>query len=322
MNEHDDSLLRIDALRVDVGQPPNRVHAIRGVSLTINPGQRVGIIGESGSGKTMTALSILRLLPPTATTLSGAILYRGRNLLELPEDALHTIRGKEIGIVFQNALTALNPLFPVGRQIADVYRFHEGVGDGVAWDKAVAMLDEMGIPDPQRRARAYPHQYSGGMAQRAMIAMALVCSPKFLIADEPTTGLDLTIQAQVLDLIRDHTAVSGAALLLISHDLAVITDMCTDVAVMYAGEVLEMGPLNEVLTAPRSPYTKALIDCFEVDTQDRRLAYIAGSVPDLRQESVGCSFAKRCPVAQAICHDERPTLRQVGANHTAACHFA
>lgn len=322
MNEHGDTLLRIEELRVDVGQPPNRVHAIRGVSLAINPGQRLGIIGESGSGKTMTALSILRLLPPTATTLSGAIWHRGQNLLELPEDSLHTIRGKEIGIVFQNALTALNPLFSVGSQIADVYRFHEGVSASVAWAKAVAMLDEMGIPDPQRRARAYPHQYSGGMAQRAMIAMALVCSPSLLIADEPTTGLDLTIQAQVLDLIRDHAVASGAALILISHDLAVITDMCTDFAVMYAGEVLEMGPLSEVLAAPRSPYTKALIDCFGVDAHTRRLAYIAGRVPDLRQEPVGCSFAERCPVAQAICHSERPTLRQMGANHAAACHFA
>ncbi len=322
MNEHGDTLLRIEELRVDVGQPPNRVHAIRGVSLKVNSGQRVGIIGESGSGKTMTALSILQLLPSTATILSGAIWYRGRNLLELAEDGLPAIRGKEIGIVFQNALTALNPLFPVGRQIADVYGFHEGVSDGAAWDKAVAMLDEMGIPDPQRRARAYPHQYSGGMAQRAMIAMALVCSPSLLIADEPTTGLDLTIQAQVLDLIRDHTVESGAALLLISHDLAVITEMCTDVAVMYAGEVLEMGPLNEVLAGPRSPYTKGLIDCFGVDAHDRRLAYIAGRVPDLRREPVGCSFAERCQVAQAICHDVRPTLREVGANHAAACHFA
>ncbi|MBW7883917.1 MAG: ABC transporter ATP-binding protein [Caldilineaceae bacterium] len=322
MNDHDNILLRMEDLHVDVGQPPHRVHALRGVSLTMKPGQRLGIIGESGSGKTMAALSILRLLPPTATTLRGAIWYRSQNLLALPEERLRAVRGKEIGVVFQNALTALNPLFPVGRQIADVYRFHEGVAADVAWDKAVATLDDMGIPDPQRRARAYPHQYSGGMAQRAMIAMALVCSPSLLIADEPTTGLDLTIQAQVLDLIHDHVVASGAALLLISHDLAVIADMCTDVVVMYAGEVLETGPLREIFAAPKSPYTKALIECFGVNVQDRRLAYIAGRVPDLRQEPVGCSFAARCPLADAICRRERPLLRQIGANHEVACHFA
>ncbi len=317
----DNLLLQVNELRVKVGQADNRVHAVRGASLAVRRGSRLGVVGESGSGKSMTAMSILRLLPPTGVITGGTIHYDGRNLLQLSESEMQKVRGEEISMVFQNAASALNPLFPVGQQIADIYRHHEGGSAQEAWTKAVAMLDATGIPDPEQRARAYPHQYSGGMAQRAMIAMALVCSPGLLIADEPTTGLDLTIQAQVLDLIKEHVVRSGASLLLISHDIAVVAETCTDVAVMYAGEVLEAGALEDVFGSPASPYTKALLGCFEARPGDR-LPHIAGRVPDLHRELLGCSFAPRCPLAQAVCHGERPMLREVATGHLAACHLA
>lgn len=316
----DNLLLQVNELRVEIGQADKRVRAVRGASLAVRRGSRLGVVGESGSGKSMTAMSILRLLPPTGVIIGGTTHYNGRNLLQLSEGEMQKVRGEEISMVFQNAASALNPLFTVGQQIADIYRHHEGVSAQAAWKKAVAMLDAMGIPDPERRARAYPHQYSGGMAQRAMIAMALVCSPSLLIADEPTTGLDLTIQAQMLDLIKEHVVRSGASLLLISHDIAVVAETCTDVAVMYAGEVLEAGALEDVFGAPASPYTKALLECFEA-RPGARLPHIPGRVPDLQSEIVGCSFAPRCPLAQDVCL-ERPMLRQVAAGHLVACHFA
>jgi oligopeptide/dipeptide ABC transporter ATP-binding protein len=314
-------LLQISDLRVEVGRSDRRVRAVRGASLVVRRGSRLGVIGESGSGKTMMALATLRLLPATGIATGGQILYGGRDLLKLSETQMQGVRGKEISMVFQNAVSALNPLFPVGEQIADVYRYHEGASGEKAREKAVAMLDAMGIPDPARRARAYPHQYSGGMAQRAMIAMALVCSPQLLIADEPTTGLDLTIQAQVLDLIKEHIQRSEASLILISHDIAVVAESCTDVAVMYAGEVLEAGSLEDVLGTPFSPYTKALLECFDAKSGER-LSTINGQVPDMRTEMAGCPFASRCELVQDICRHEHPLLRDVRPKHWVACHFA
>jgi peptide/nickel transport system ATP-binding protein len=317
----DEPFLAIQNLQIDVGTGANRVHAGRGVNLTVQDGARLGIIGESGSGKTMSALAILRLLPTTTTVLDGAIRYAGRDLLALSERAMQQVRGKEISMIFQNAVAALNPLFTVGQQIADVYRYHEGGSGRAAWDKAVAMLDATGIPDPARRARAYPHQFSGGMAQRAMIAMSLVCSPRLLIADEPTTGLDLTIQAQVLDLIEEHVERTGATLILISHDLAVIAATCNELAVMYAGEVVERGRLDELFRTPRHPYSQALLECFQ-STSGESVPYIAGRVPDLRQPLVGCSFAPRCPLVQEICRQQRPALRPITQGHQVACQLA
>lgn len=314
-------LLQVNDLRVEIGRSDRRVRAVRGASLMVGRGSRLGVIGESGSGKTLMALATLRLLPATGMATGGEVHYGGRNLLQLSEEEMQRVRGKEISMVFQNAVSSLNPLFPVGQQIADVYRYHEGASREEAREKAIAMLDAMGIPDPARRARAYPHQYSGGMAQRAMIAMALVCSPQLLIADEPTTGLDLTIQAQVLDLIKEHIQRSEASLLLISHDIAVVAESCTDVAVMYAGEVLEAGSLEDVLGKPSSPYTKALLECFGVKSGER-LSSIAGQVPDLRSELVGCPFASRCELVQDVCRQEHPTLREIRPKHWVACHFA
>ena len=318
---NDNLLLQVSDLQVEIGRPEKRVRAVRGAALAVPRGARLGVIGESGSGKTMTALATLRLLPATGAVTAGRILYDGRDLLRLSEAEMRRVRGEEISMVFQNAVASLNPLFPVGQQIADVYRYHEGASEEEARKKAVDMLDAMGIPDPVRRARAYPHQYSGGMAQRAMIAMALVCSPRLLIADEPTTGLDLTIQAQVLDLIKEHIQRSGASLILISHDIAVIAESCTDVAVMYAGEVLETGPLEDVLHKPFSPYTRALLKCFEARPGER-LFFINGHVPDLRKDLAGCPFAPRCELVQDVCRREHPVLRTVRPRHVAACHLA
>lgn len=312
-------LLEIKNLQVIIGREENRVHAVRGASLKINEKERLGIIGESGSGKTLTALSILRLLPATGIIKEGEIYFQGKDLLSLSESEMSYIRGKQISIVFQNAAAALNPLFTVGQQIAEVYRFHEGCSAHEAWAKAIEMLDATGIPDPARRAHAYPNQFSGGMAQRALIAMALVCLPKLLIADEPTTGLDLTIQAQVLDLIKDHVIQSCSSLILISHDIAVIAEVCTNVAVMYAGDVLEIGSLEDVFQSPLSPYSKALLKCFQIEGRGQQ-PYIAGKVPDLRFQYEGCLFAPRCEFAADICRN-RPVLREVKPNHWAACHF-
>lgn len=313
-------LLEIKDLQVIIGREENRVQAVIGASMQIARNARLGVIGESGSGKTLTALSILRLLPATGIINGGKIVFDGKDLLSLSESEISHVRGKDISIVFQNAAAALNPLFTVGQQIAEVYQFHEGCNSQKAWIKAVEMLDDTGIPDPERRARAYPNQFSGGMAQRALIAMALVCSPKLLIADEPTTGLDLTIQAQVLDLIKDHVIQSDASLMLISHDIAVIAETCTHVAVMYAGEVLETGSLEDVFVSPASPYSKALLKCFQVEGIGQQ-PYIEGRVPDLRYQHEGCLFAPRCEQAAEICQ-KHPALREIGTDHWAACHFA
>jgi oligopeptide/dipeptide ABC transporter ATP-binding protein len=304
---NDNAVLEIVDLHVEIGRADNRVHAVRGASLKVRRGSRLGVIGESGSGKTMTAQATLRLLPPTARVTEGTIWYGGRNLQSLSEKEMRQIRGKEISLVFQNAMSALNPLFPVGQQIADVYLYHEGCSPRQAWTKAIAMLDAMGIPDPERRARAYPHQYSGGMAQRAM--------------DEPTTGLDLTIQAQVLDLITEHVERAQSSLILISHDVAVVAESCTDLAVMYAGEVLEAGSLDDVLGQPASPYTKALMECVNVKSGVRP-SYIAGQVPDLHSELAGCPFAPRCKFVQPVCREEHPKLREIAPSRSVACHLA
>lgn len=314
-------ILEIERLRVEVGDREMPTHAVRDASIRVEAGSRLGVIGESGSGKTITALSVLRLLPPSGRVVAGDIRFQGNDLLQMSDAQLRDVRGKGIGIVFQNAQVALNPLFPVGRQIADVYRHHEGGSATQAWQRAVAILDDMGIPDPERRARAYPHQYSGGMAQRAMVAMALICSPQLLIADEPTTGLDLTIQAQVLSLIDKHVRERDAALLLISHDLAVISAICTHVAVMYAGEVVETGTMETLFATPRHPYTVALLECF-APQKDREMSFIPGRVPVLQSEPVGCAFAPRCPLAQAVCGETRPQLREIAEGQWAACHFA
>lgn len=318
-----DQLLEIDELTVELGQKPRIVHALQGISFSLRHGSLTGLVGESGSGKSMTALSILQLLPASGRIRQGKILFNGQNLLQFSQSQMQQIRGKQVGLIFQNARTALNPLFPVGRQIADIYRYHEGGSADDAWRKAIEILDAMGIPNAAQKAREYPHQYSGGMAQRAMVAMALVCSPQLLIADEPTTGLDVTIEAQVLDLIVEVVKALQASLLLISHDIGAIAEVCTDVIIVYAGRVMEAGPIERVFQSPANPYTQALLGCFETygDTS-RRMDFIPGRVPDLRFRHVGCPFAPRCSRVEQLCRDKMPNLREVETDHWVACHFA
>jgi peptide/nickel transport system ATP-binding protein len=316
-----DDLLCVKDLRVDIGREPRMVHALQGISFLVRRRALTGLVGESGSGKSMTALAILRALPEHGRLAGGQVWFDGQDLLQLDEAHMRQVRGKQISVVFQNARSALNPLFPVGQQIAGVYRSHEKASQKEAWQKAVGMLDAMGIPNPLQKARDYPHQFSGGMAQRAMVAMALVCSPQLLIADEPTTGLDVTIQAQVLNVIVDEIEGLQASLLLISHDLGIIAEICTDVVVMYAGKILESGPVELILRTPANPYTQALIASFNVD-DNRRMSFIPGRVPDLAAIHAGCPFAPRCSRAEARCRDEVPLLREIEAGHWVACHLA
>lgn len=319
-------LLRIEDLQVLVGPPDRRTVAVRNATLAVVPGTRLGIVGESGSGKSTTALSVMGLLPKGAVITLGSISYRGQELVGMSEARYRALRGSEMAIVFQNAGASLNPLIRVGEQIADVVREHMGATRSEANARAIEMLAAMGLSDPERNARAYPHQYSGGMAQRALLGMALACRPRLLIADEPTTGLDPVVQVQVLDRIVDQIQGGGSSLMIISHDLAVISRAATHVVVMYAGSVVEHGPREDVLGRPAHPYTRALLGAAGIG-QDGRFSFIPGRVPVLRPDSPGCDFRDRCALSDALgapgaCAEERPPLRPVGPEHAAACHFA
>jgi oligopeptide/dipeptide ABC transporter ATP-binding protein len=277
---------------------------------------RVGLVGESGSGKSMTANSILRLLPPGLQITSGAIRFDGRDLLQISEREMEGIRGRQISIVYQNTVASLNPLLSVGDQIATVCEVHTGASRRQAYRRAVDMLESLGLPDAEHRARDYPHQFSGGMAQRVAIAMALICGPKLLIADEPTTGLDATIQSQVLDVIGQSVRNTGAALLLISHDLGVIQIMCDVIAVAYAGLVLEYGKSADVMSRPLSPYTRGLVACLKPDM----ISFIPGRIPEPGEITTQCPFHSRCPLASDRCKIEKPVLRELERGHWVACH--
>ena len=286
------------------------------VSFCLSPGRTLGLVGESGSGKTVTALSIMGLTPPPGRIEGGRVLLGGSDLLDLPERALEDIRGRRVAMIFQEPATALNPVLTVGAQIAEALRIHDGSAD--AWAEAVRMLDRVGIPDAAARAQTYPHQLSGGMRQRAMIAMALICRPDVLIADEPTTALDVTIQAQIVDLMLEMQRHLGLAILFISHDLGVVSDIADEIAVMYAGRLVELGPAGYLLTKPLHPYTQGLIETLPGRGPRRdRLAAIPGAVPDLGALPPGCGFAERCPMADDRCRDAEPPLE--GNGRLAAC---
>jgi oligopeptide/dipeptide ABC transporter ATP-binding protein len=311
-------LLRVHDLRVAATTPRGQVPLLHGVDLVVPPAARVGVVGESGSGKSMTASAILRLLPTGVEVTGGSIELAGRDLLALEERELRSVRGREISIVYQNAVASLNPLLPVGEQIAAVCRAHTPLSRSEARERAVSLLESLGIPDAASRARNYPHQFSGGMAQRVVIAMALICDPKLLIADEPTTGLDATIQAQVLEVIDASVQERQAALLLISHDLAVIGAMCDIVTVLYAGLVLEVGRAQDVLSTPRSPYTQGLVRSLGAAGE---ISFIPGRIPEpgsVRDDQ--CPFADRCPLVSERCRAERPLLRAVAPDQWVACH--
>ena len=318
-----DHLLEIRGLKTYFATDNGVVHAVDGVDIAIDRGETLGVVGESGCGKTVTAMSVLKLIAmPPGRIVAGQILWQGRDLVPLTPEEMRPIRSKEIGIVFQEPMTSLNPVYTVGAQIAETVREHEGVGRRAALEKAVEMLRLVHIPNPHRRVNDYPHQFSGGMRQRVMIAMALSCNPKLLIADEPTTALDVTIQAQILELITEMKERLGMAVMLITHAMGVVAETAQRVAVMYAGKVVEEAPVGELFSRPRHPYTRGLIRSIpRIDRAGRkeRLAAIAGVVPSLLEPPPGCRFAARCEFAMPVCNAATPPLRRVATDHEVAC---
>jgi len=323
-------LLDIDDLQIGFDTEAGRVRAVDGVSFQVAAGQTVGVVGESGCGKSVTASSILRLVPsPPGVILGGAIRFEGRDILKLPAEELTALRGRDIAMVFQDPMTSLNPVFTIERQLWEVLRLRFGLERAAARLRAAEMLRTVGIADPDARLDAYPHELSGGMKQRVMIAMALLCEPRLLIADEPTTALDVTVQAQILHLMRELRRRTGAALLFITHDMGVIAEMCDAVVVMYAGRVVERRPVVELFEAPRHPYTRGLLDSIPRKgvAHKAELPTIEGTVPSLMQPPPGCRFADRCRHHAALGADERarcrsqdPALRADGGG-VGACHF-
>jgi oligopeptide/dipeptide ABC transporter ATP-binding protein len=313
--------LVVENLRTHFHTRAGLVRAVDGVDLEVSAGRTLGVVGESGSGKSVTALSIMRLIDPPGRIEPGSrIRFGGRDLVQLDEEELRELRGNEISMIFQEPMTSLNPVFTIGDQIVEAYRLHRHVSSAAARERALEMLSLVGIPSPQRRFADYPHQMSGGMRQRVMIAMALACEPKLLIADEPTTALDVTIQAQILELMRDLRQRLGMAILLITHDLGVVAEMCDDVAVMYAGRVVERGSAEAVFRSPQHPYTEALLHSIPVlgSTQAEPLKVIRGMVPSALEWPRGCRFASRCDYTFDRCLHDDPPLMQAGVQR-AAC---
>ncbi len=305
-----DVLLEVRDLRTYFHVLDGTVKAVDGVSFSIQRGQTIGLVGESGCGKSVTALSIMRLLDiPPAEIASGEILFEGRDLLALSEEEMRHVRGNDIAMIFQEPMTSLNPVYTVGDQIAEAVILHQGLSKKEAWDKAIEALRAVGINNPERRVKQYPHELSGGMRQRVMIAMALSCDPKLLIADEPTTALDVTIQAQILELIKDVQDRTGTALMLITHDLGVVAETVHDVLVMYAGRIVETGTVEDVLLAPKHPYTEGLLRSIPSrGMKGQRLNVIKGTVPNPFNMPKGCNFAPRCPYAFAPCAEHDPRI--------------
>jgi peptide/nickel transport system ATP-binding protein len=322
-------LLAIEDLRTYFFTRDGVVRAVDGVSYSVRAGETLAVVGESGCGKSVTALSVLRLIAsPPGRIVGGAIRFQGGNLLEFSDAEMRAIRGNEISMIFQEPMTSLNPVLTIGRQIAETLMLHQHLDHKAAIARAVEMLKLVHIPEAERRIAQYPHQLSGGMRQRVMIAMALACNPKLLIADEPTTALDVTIQAQILDLMRELKAKIGAAIILITHDLGVVAEMAERVVVMYAGRKVEEAPVDLLFSAPQHPYTKGLLNSVPqlgetLKEQPRdRLMEIPGMVPSLRTEIVGCAFAPRCPLATGRCRVEAPMLAEKRPSHIAACHHS
>ncbi len=317
-------LLEIRGLKTHFATDDGMVHAVDGVDMTIDAGETLGVVGESGCGKSVTAMTVMKLVAmPPGRIVAGQVLWKGRDLVPLPAEAMRPIRAKEIAMIFQEPMTSLNPVYTVGQQIAEVVRLHEGLGKRAALERAAEMLALVHIPHPQRRVDDYPHQFSGGMRQRVMIAMALSCNPQLLIADEPTTALDVTIQAQILELIGELKNRLGMAVMLITHAMGVVAESAQRVVVMYAGKVVEEAPVGALFGSPRHPYTQGLIRSIpRIDTaaaHKRRLEAIDGVVPQLVDPPPGCRFAPRCPHARAACTASTPPLREVAPGHKVAC---
>jgi peptide/nickel transport system ATP-binding protein len=322
-----DRLLEIRGLKTHFATDDGWIHAVDGVDLGVDRGETLGVVGESGCGKTVTALTTLKLIAiPPGKIIAGQILWQGRDLVPLDAEEMRKIRAKQIAIVFQEPMTSLNPVYTVGAQIAEVIRLHEGLGRRAALEQTVEMLKLVHISNPERRVHDYPHQFSGGMRQRVMIAMALSCKPKLLIADEPTTALDVTIQAQILDLLNELKSRFGMAVMLITHAMGVIAETAQRVVVMYAGKVVEEAPVKELFANPRHPYTQGLIRSIpRIDTaatHKTRLEAIKGMVPSLLNPAPGCRFAPRCGLAKPECTLETPALREIVPGHKVACVMA
>jgi peptide/nickel transport system ATP-binding protein len=320
-------LLRVEDLNVRFRTSSGIVRAVNGVSFEARRGETLAIVGESGSGKSVTSLSILRLLPAdTAYVESGRVLFEGRDLLALSEAAMRAVRGNAISMIFQEPMTSLDPVMTVGRQIAEVFQTHQGLTKSKALDAAIAALELVRVPEPERRARQYPFQLSGGLRQRVMIAMAMACNPRLLIADEPTTALDVTIQAQILNLMDELKGRIGASIILITHDLGVVADTAQRVVVMYAGQVVEQGEVADLFAHPQHPYTVGLLGAvpelyssLNPGAEGARLREITGAVPSMREEIVGCAFAPRCSLASDRCRVAAPRLEPKREAHLAAC---
>jgi peptide/nickel transport system ATP-binding protein len=315
-----EALLSVRGLSIHFAGAGREIQATRDVSFDIRPGERVGLVGESGCGKTITGLSILRLLPREVTRITGEVWFEGANLLTMEERALRRVRGSRVSMIFQEPMSALDPVFTIGEQIVETLCAHFPVPRKEAWEKAVDALAAVGIPLPDKRAHEYPHELSGGMRQRAMIAMALACEPRLLIADEPTTALDVTIQAQIIDLLLELSERTGTALLLVSHDIGVVAQTCNRVLTMYAGEIIESGAVDEILTRPRHPYTAALLRSQpRLSPRKTTLPSIAGQLPWLLAMPEGCRFAGRCAFAEQYCVAHEQVLDDADSHAVRCC---
>jgi oligopeptide transport system ATP-binding protein len=315
-------LLSVRDLSVSFRSPRGKVRAVQSLSFDLSAGETLAIVGESGSGKSVTALSLLRLIPdPPGCIDSGEILFEGRDLLKLDPAGIRAIRGDRIAMIFQEPMSSLNPVLTVGTQVGEPFRLHRRASWDAALVQAKTLLEKVAIPDAASRLASYPHQYSGGMRQRVMIAMALACQPQLIIADEPTTALDVTVQAQILAILKQLTREVNSALILITHDLGVVARYADRVAVMYGGRIVETAPARELYARPRHPYTRGLMDSVPRldDADDKRLVPIDGQPPDLAQLPEGCAFAPRCRRAMARCRAERPPLEATGSRHWKAC---
>jgi oligopeptide transport system ATP-binding protein len=324
MSNTNGNLLEVRDLRTYFDTEDGEVKAVDGISFQLKRGETLGIVGESGSGKSVTNLSIVRLIPsPPGRIVSGQILFDGLDILKLKENDVRKIRGRRIAMIFQDPMTSLNPFMKISRQLMELTQLHLGHTRREAYDHAIEMLETVGIPDASSRADSYPHEFSGGMRQRVMIAMALSCEPELLIADEPTTALDVTIQAQILELIKTLKRATGASVILITHDLGVVAGMTDHLIVMYAGKVFEQAPTAELFAVPGNPYTKGLLSSVPDPTAEKGELYqIPGLPPDVARLPSGCPFAPRCDRAEEICRREFPPFVQLTAEHFSLCHFA
>ena len=318
-------LLEVDNLKMYFHTEDGIVHAVDGVSYTLDRGETLGVVGESGSGKSVTAMTIMGLISmPPGKIEGGRVLYRGHSLLDMSEEEMQHIRGNDIAMIFQDPMTSLNPVYKIGKQVGEGLRLHRGYSKQEALKRATELLDLVGIPEPEKRVNEYPHQFSGGMRQRVMIAMALACDPDILIADEPTTALDVTIQAQIIELMQEMQEKNGNAIVMITHDLGVVADIADKIMVMYAGRPVEFGSADEIFYESRHPYTWGLIRSIPEQAIDEKkpLTPIDGNPPSLMNLPAGCPFAPRCPYVKDICHEKLPEHYTTETGHYAACHFA